>query len=59
MALASVRTGRPARLAWRSRARRSSRKVMRAAIATATDPNRSVSAPVAPLTLRRTLPRAG
>src|SRR5664280_386853 len=46
MAVASVKSGTPLGLVWRSRARRSSRKVMRATIATATDPNRSVSVPV-------------
>lgn len=47
MAAASARTGTPAGLAWRSRARRSSLKVTRPTIATATDPpNTAVSAPV-------------
>src|SRR6266511_2567124 len=43
---ASVRTGTPAGQAWRSRARSSSRKVTRPTIATATDPNRVLSASV-------------
>src|SRR6266511_4242764 len=46
MTAASVRTGTPAGQAWRSRARSSSRKVMRGTIATATDPNRAASASV-------------
>jgi hypothetical protein len=44
MVTASVRTGTPAGEASRSRARRSSRNVIRGTIATATDPNRAVSA---------------
>ena len=46
MAAASVSSGTPPGRRRRSRARRSSRKVIRATIATATEPNRSVSAPV-------------
>jgi hypothetical protein len=46
MAVASVSSGTPDGLAWRRRARRLSREMTRATIATATDPNRSVSASV-------------
>lgn len=47
MATASVASGTPgACLAWRSRAYRSSREVMRATIATATDSTRAVSTSV-------------
>lgn len=46
MAPASVSKGTPRGVVARSRARRSSRKVIRATIATATEENRSVSTPV-------------
>ena len=46
MAAASVSSGTPVGVVARSRARRSSRKVMRATMATATEPNRSVRAAV-------------
>jgi hypothetical protein len=44
MVVASARSGTPVGVVWRSRARKSSQKIMRATIATATVETSSVSA---------------